>query len=148
VHREYSVELRRTREPQALRSLNILFVDGDPYSQEKMQQALGNGFVIRCVASLAEAREMLHTYLPDILISEVLVGSESGLDLCRYVRDQASLRHIPVMLLTSHTTLQDKVAGFAAGTDDYVVKPFDPLHLQARIRLLSRIKRLEQRTGV
>jgi DNA-binding response OmpR family regulator len=49
------------------------------------------------------------------------------------------------MLLTSLTTLQDKVAGFDAGADDYVVKPFDARHLMARIRLLSRIKRLEKR---
>ncbi|TMD63844.1 MAG: response regulator transcription factor [Chloroflexi bacterium] len=47
------------------------------------------------------------------------------------------------MLLTSLTTIQDKVAGFEAGADDYVVKPFDTRHLVARIRLLSRIKRLE-----
>ena len=49
------------------------------------------------------------------------------------------------MLLTSLTTFQDKVAGFDAGADDYVIKPFDTRHLIARIRLLSRIKRLEQR---
>ena len=54
-----------------------------------------------------------------------------------------SLRHLPIMLLTSLTTIQDKVAGFEAGADDYVVKPFDARHLVARIRLLSRIKRLE-----
>jgi DNA-binding response OmpR family regulator len=52
------------------------------------------------------------------------------------------------MLLTSCATLQDKVAGFQAGTDDYVVKPFDAQHLMARIRLLVRIKRLEQRPGI
>ncbi|MGH2481469.1 MAG: response regulator transcription factor, partial [Ktedonobacteraceae bacterium] len=53
------------------------------------------------------------------------------------------LHHLPIMLLTTLATLQDKVAGFEAGADDYVVKPFDARHLLARIRLLSRIKRLE-----
>jgi DNA-binding response OmpR family regulator len=48
------------------------------------------------------------------------------------------------MLLTSLTTLQDKIAGFDAGVDDYIVKPFDARHLAARIRLLLRIKRLQQ----
>jgi len=47
------------------------------------------------------------------------------------------------MLLTSLTTLQDKFAGFDAGTDDYVVEPFDARHLMARIRLLARMKHLE-----
>lgn len=113
-----------------------------------MQHALGGGFVVKCVVSVTEAKALLNVFVPDILISEVVVGQENGLDLCRYVRNQSSLRHLPIMLLTSLTTLHDKVAGFDAGTDDYVVKPFDVLHLQARVRLLSRIKRLEQRTSV
>ncbi len=85
----------------------------------------------------------LETNLPDVLICEILLGQENGLDLCRSIRSTPSLRHLPIMLLTSLTTIQDKVAGFEAGADDYVVKPFDARHLVARIRLLSRIKRLE-----
>ncbi len=139
--------MRVAHESQALRRLNILFVDSDPNIREKMQQTLGNMFALRCVASIAEAKEYLSVFLPDVLISEVVLGQENGLDLCRYVRDTASLRHLPIMLLTSLTTLQDKVAGFEAGADDYVVKPFDAHHLQARIRLLYRIKRIERRTG-
>ena len=79
-----------------------------------------------------------------MVICEVLLGQESGLDLCRFIRSTPSLRHLPIMLLTSLTTLQDKIAGFDAGTDDYVVKPFDARHLMARIRLLARIKGLEK----
>lgn len=135
-------------EPQALRRLNILFVDSDLNIHEKMQHVLGSGFVVRGVVSVTEAKEYLSMFLPDILISEVALGQENGLDLCRFVRNTVSLCHLPVMLLTSLTTLQDKVAGFDAGTDDYVVKPFDAHHLQARIRLLSRIKRLERRLHV
>ncbi len=85
----------------------------------------------------------LGTNLPDVLICEILLGQENGLDLCRSIRSVPSLRHLPIMLLTSLTTIQDKVAGFEAGADDYVVKPFDTRHLVARVRLLSRIKRLE-----
>jgi DNA-binding response OmpR family regulator len=128
-----------------MRRLNILFVESDPNTQEKMQNALGDGFSVHCVRSVAEAKECLQALQPDILISEVVVDQEDGLDLCRYVRSTPELSHLPIMLLTSLTTMQDKVAGFDAGTDDYVVKPFDAHHLQARIRLLARIKRLERR---
>jgi len=130
-----------------VRRLNILFIDSDPNAFEKMQQALGSGFYILYTATVREAKELLTTSPPDMVISEVIVGQESGLDLCRYMRSVPALRVIPIMLLTSLTTLQDKVAGFNAGADDYVVKPFDALHLQARIRLLARIKRLERRTS-
>ena len=132
------------RKSQPLRELHILFVDNDANSRDRIQQALGSGFVVQWATSLSDARQSLATQLPDVLICEVLLGQESGLDLCRFVRNTSSLRHLPIMLLTSLATFQDKVAGFDAGADDYVVKPFDMRHLMARIRLLSRIKRLEQ----
>jgi DNA-binding response OmpR family regulator len=119
-------------------------VDNDSNSRDRIQHALGSGFVVEWATSLSDARQSLERQLPDVLICEVLLGQESGLDLCRFVRNTSSLRHLPIMLLTSLATFQDKVAGFDAGADDYVVKPFDTRHLMARIRLLSRIKRLEQ----
>jgi len=124
--------------------LQILFVENDLNIQERMQRALGQVFTVECVASVTEAKSYLDTSVPDILISEVVVGLENGLDLCRYIRSVPALRSLPIMLLTSLATVQDKVAGFTAGTDDYVVKPCDAHHLMARIRLLSRIKRLER----
>ncbi len=127
-----------------MRRLQILFVDSDQNTCDRLQQALGNGAIVKCVASLTEARQSLVAYRPDIIISEVLLAEGNGLDLCRSIRSTPSLRHLPIMLLTSLTTIQDKVAGFDAGADDYVVKPFDARHLLARIRLLARIKRLEQ----
>jgi DNA-binding response OmpR family regulator len=129
-----------------LRQLQILLVDSDSNAREKLHHALAHTFMVYGVASMAEARAMLETFMPDILITEVMVGQESGLDLCRSIRNTASLHHLPIMLLTSFTTLQDKIAGFDAGADDYVVKPFDAHHLNARLRLLARIKRLERRT--
>jgi DNA-binding response OmpR family regulator len=127
-----------------LRRLHILLVDSDVNAHDKVQQALGSGAIVQWAATLTEAERYLVSYVPDIVISEVQLGREDGLNLCRNVRSTPSLRHLPIMLLSSLTTIQDKVAGFDAGADDYVVKPFDARHLMARIRLLTRIKRLEQ----
>ena len=134
-------------ELQRLRSLHILLVDDDPGACDKIQQALGSGFLVHNAHCLTEARQHLTAHIPDIVICEVVLGRESGLELCRYMRNTPSLRHVPIMLLTTQTTLQDKIAGFDAGADDYVVKPFDARHLMARIRLLARIKGLEQQDG-
>ncbi len=131
-------------ELQRLRRLHILLVDDDPGACDRIQQALGSGFLLQSAYSLMEARQHLTEYIPDIVICEVLLGQESGLELCRFIRNTPSLRHLPIMLLTTLTTLQDKIAGFDAGADDYVIKPFDARHLKARIRLLARMKRLEQ----
>jgi DNA-binding response OmpR family regulator len=131
-------------EPQALRKLQILLVDADQSTCDRLQQSLASGCVVECAPSFSQAKLYLETQLPDVLIVEVLLAHENGLDLCRFIRRQPALRHLPIMLLTSQATLQDKIAGFEAGADDYVVKPFDARHLLARIRLLARIKRIEQ----
>lgn len=129
---------------QQLRRLQVLLVDSDPHSREKVQQALDNGFILRFARSLEEARHSLEEFTPDILICEVLLpDNASGLDLCRLIRSSEIWRHLPVMLLTNLSTLQDKIAGFDAGADDYVVKPFDARYLTGRVRLLSRIKHME-----
>lgn len=132
-----------------VRRLHILFVDNDVQACNKIQQTLHEVFVVTCVMSFADAMRILEsTVLPDILITEVLLDQESGLDLCRFIRTgDESLHKLPIMLLTSLMTLRDKVRGFEAGADDYVVKPFDGRHLIARIKLLARIKRLEPRTS-
>ena len=127
--------------------LYILFVDNDPHARDRFIQTMGENFTVKCVSTISEAKVCLSVSRPDVLISEVMVGQENGLDLCRYIRSVPALRPLPVMLLTSLATVQDKIAGFSAGTDDYVVKPFDARHLVARIRILTRIKRLERRTN-
>lgn len=123
--------------------LRILFVDSDAYTCIKMQKALEPVFDVQCVASLAEAKQCLETNPPDMLISEVLIGKESGLSLCAYVRTTESIQKLPIMFLTSMSTIYDKVAGFEAGADDYVIKPFDSHYLISRVKLLARIKHLE-----
>jgi DNA-binding response OmpR family regulator len=126
-----------------LRKLHILLVDDDPQARDKVQQALGNGFYLRFARSLEEARHSLEEYVPDVLVCEVVLPDASGLDFCRQLRLSPVLRNLPIMLLTNLSTIQDKVAGFDAGADDYVVKPFDARYLMARLRLLSRIKHME-----
>ncbi len=132
-----------------MRRLHILFVDGDIQACKKMQQTLHEIFAVTCVMSIAEAKQILEVAPPpDLLITEVLFAQESGLDLCSSIRTgKESLQKLPIMLLTSRMTLSDKVRGFEAGADDYVVKPFDGHYLIARIKLLIRIKHLEPRTS-
>ena len=131
-------------ELQRLRRLHILLVDNDPGASDKIRRALENEFFLYSANSLDEARQYLKEYIPDLVICEVLLGQESGLELCRFIRSMPSLHNLPIMLLTSLTTLQDKIAGFNAGADDYVIKPFDARHLMARIRLLTRMKHMER----
>jgi DNA-binding response OmpR family regulator len=128
---------------QQLRTLHILLVDGDSYTREKIRQVLSKDVILYSALSCNEAGYILQRNAIDVLVSEVVLPDASGLDLCHMVRRSATLHPLSIMLLTTLSTLNDKISGFQAGADDYVVKPFDARHLMARIRLLSRIKRLE-----
>jgi DNA-binding response OmpR family regulator len=132
------------REQYPLRRLHILFVDSDVGGHERIQQVFDEEFALEFASSLSDVWKHLEVQVPDVLISELSLDQQSGLDLCRAIRGNPSFNFLPIMLLTSLATLQDKVSGFEAGADDYVVKPYDTHHLAARIRLLVRIKHLEQ----
>jgi DNA-binding response OmpR family regulator len=125
-------------------ALSVLVVDGNPASRERVREALGAQCVVRFAAGVRDALTALHTQLPDLLVSEVDLTDGSGLALCEEIRATPKLKRLPIMLLTDRASINDKVAGFQAGADDYVVKPLDARLFHARVRLLDRIKRLEK----
>ena len=77
----------------------------------------------------------------DLLVLDLSLPGLNGLEVCRQLRNVAR-RSTPVLMLTGRDTLDDKLAGFDSGADDYLVKPFDLLELEARIRALSLRSRL------
>jgi DNA-binding response OmpR family regulator len=74
---------------------------------------------------------------PDVLVLDLGLPALDGLRVCERLRDQGD-RHVPVLMLTARDALDDKVGGFAAGADDYLVKPFAGEELLARVRALGR----------
>lgn len=126
------------------RQLSVLVVEGSQAARDRVRQALGDGYVLRFASGVREALEAVRTQTPDLVVSEVDLPEGDGLEFCEQVRDLPGARQLPIMLLTSRSSINDKVAGFQAGADDYVVKPFDMRLFRARIRLLFRIKGLER----
>lgn len=114
----------------------------------RVRQTLGDGYEVHDVASGELALAALQTYIPDVLITEVDLPDFSGFELIERIRRIPSLARLPIMLLTTRAALADKVAGFHAGADDYLVKPFDVRLFSFRVRLLCRIKRLEDTPGI
>lgn len=126
------------------RQLSVLVVEGSQAARERVRQALGDGYVLRFASGVREALAAVRAQTPDLVVSEVDLLEGDGLDFCEQVRNLPSVSQLPIMLLTSRSSITDKVAGFQAGADDYVVKPLDMRLFRARIRLLFRIKGLER----
>jgi two-component system phosphate regulon response regulator OmpR len=115
----------------------ILVVDDDVRLRGLLSRYLGeNGFRVTTAASAAEARDRLRFLQPDLMVLDVMMPGESGLDLTGGLRAENS--DVPVLLLTARGAPEDRIAGFEAGADDYLPKPFDPRELVLRIRAMLR----------
>lgn len=117
---------------------HILLVDDDARLAQLAGRYLSeNGFRVTRAASAAEARERLRAMEFDLMVLDVMMPGETGLDLTNSLRAERAPA-MPILLLTARDTPEDVVAGFEAGADDYLGKPFDPRVLVARLRAMLR----------
>ena len=114
----------------------ILLVDDEAALREPLAEYLvRQGFAVSQAASAAQARSLLRSQTPDLVLLDIMMPGEDGLSLCRHLSET---RSIPTILLTARGEATDRIVGLEIGADDYVVKPFDPRELVARIRSVLR----------
>lgn len=115
---------------------HVLIVDDDARICALLERYLReNGFVAVTAANAAEAREVLGLFEFDVLVVDVMMPGQSGVDFTRDLRAETDL---PVLLLTALGQGEDKIKGLEAGADDYLVKPFEPLELLLRLKTILR----------
>ena len=115
----------------------ILVVDDDARLRGLLQRYLTeNGFRVATAEHAADARDRLRFLQPDLLVLDVMMPGEDGLTLTESLRRERI--DTPVLLLTARGGPEDRIAGFEAGADDYLAKPFDPRELLLRIRAMLR----------
>lgn len=114
----------------------ILAVDDDIHTLELISIYLSqSGYRVIKAVNGTEGLHILERQLPDLAIIDVMMPVMDGLQLTRLIREQYN---IPVLLLTAKGKLEDKEKGYIAGSDDYLVKPFEPKELLFRIRAILR----------
>lgn len=123
----------------------VLFVDPAQPMHYRIEQELGGLYELRHAMTAGEALDNIQRRPPDMLITEVDLPDMSGFALCEQVRLQPETTGLPILILTARDGMNDKISGFQAGADDYLVKPIDPRFFSARVLLLFRIKALEQK---
>src|SRR5918998_2899272 len=115
----------------------LLVVDDDARLRALLQRFLAEqGFRVTAAADAAAARAALAAMAFDLVVLDVMMPGESGLDLTESLRREG--QEVPVLMLTARGAPDDRVAGFEHGTDDYLPKPFDPRELALRIRTILR----------
>ena len=114
----------------------LLLVDDEAALRDPLGEYLTRqGFAVLAAANAAEARAVLKDQTVDLVLLDVMMPGEDGLSLCRHVTET---RAIPTILLTARGEATDRIVGLEIGADDYVVKPFEPRELVARIRSVLR----------
>ncbi|MBQ8829522.1 MAG: response regulator [Burkholderiaceae bacterium] len=129
-------------------TINVLIVEDEPAIQELIAYTCRtSGFEVARASNVGEARKILEFKLPDLILLDWMLPDLSGLEWLRMLRRNEATRALPVIMLTARGQEDDKVAGLEAGADDYVVKPFSPRELVARIRAAIRRNSGEQELG-
>lgn len=118
---------------------NILVIDDDQRLRTLLVQFLENSDLrVQAAANAAEARSYLASQSFDVLIVDIMMPGESGLQLTQSLRQ---IYDVPILLLTARDQIDDKLLGFHSGANDYLTKPFEPAELLARIRVMLKYKK-------
>ena len=120
----------------ATEGAHILVVDDDARLRELLRKFLSDrGFVVTTAANSAEAEARLGALQFDLMVLDVMMPGDDGIELTRRLRRTSS---VPILLLTARAEPQDRIAGLASGADDYLPKPFEPDELLLRVKAILR----------
>jgi putative two-component system response regulator len=121
----------------------ILVVEDEPHIREVLSGLLGAlGYRLLLAASAEQALDALNVVSPDLVLTDVHLGAMSGIELCTRLKADPRYELMPVVILTAVGDLEARVAGLAAGADDFFTKPVEFVELRTRLAALLRVKML------
>lgn len=135
-----------SKEPSAThnsKSRRILVVDGDPESLEiAMVPLRWEGYDIRGVSDGKDALQIIDTWIPHVVILDWKIPQVNGMDILKQVRSR--FPHVSCIFISGDSSIESIIEGLDAGADDYIVKPFVPLEMLARVRTQLRLRDLHE----
>lgn len=118
---------------------HILVVDDDKRLRELLRKTLmEQNVMVSTAADARDAEAKLATCAFDLMVLDVMMPGEDGMAFTRRLREKRDTRQLPILLLTARAESSDRIEGLEAGSDDYLVKPFEPRELQLRIQAILR----------
>jgi signal transduction histidine kinase len=137
--------------PPGRSTATVLVAEDDPQLAARVARTLAEEYTVIIALDGLAALELARTHQPHLLVTDVDMPGMDGIELTRRFRDATGERLAPVVILSAMADLGDRISGLEAGATDYVVKPFDPRELRARVKsqlalreLAVRVHRAEQ----
>ena len=129
------------REYQAMPKEKILVVDDEEDILELLKYNLSReGYQVFCTTSGEKTLNLVKTETPDLIVLDLMLPGMDGLEVARRLKDNPHTKNVPIVMLTAKGEEADIVTGLELGADDYVIKPFSPRILLARVRAVLRRK--------
>jgi len=119
-----------------VRKEKILTIDDDPDILDVLELTLSEQYEVFQAGNGDEGLHALQQKNPDLIICDYTMPVMNGREFCKALKKDILLRHIPIIMLTGKGEVHDRIEGIEAGADDYIVKPFDPSELLARIKMI------------
>ena len=119
-----------------MRKEKILTIDDDPDILDVLELTLSEQYEVLQAGNGDEGLNVLRQKNPDLIICDYTMPVMNGREFCKALKKDILLRHIPIIMLTGKGEVHDRIEGIEAGADDYIVKPFDPSELLARIKMI------------
>jgi DNA-binding response OmpR family regulator len=117
----------------------ILVIDDDELVSRTLQRALKMyDYQVMTANSGIEGLQLARRHRPDLIILDIMMPGVDGYQVCRQIRGDPLLKELPVLFLTAKAKDEDKIEGFRAGADDYLVKPFNMQELELRVKAILR----------
>jgi len=128
----------------------VLIVDDEPDIRAVMLFALeGSGFRVLEAGHADDARKLVQSEEPDIILLDWMLPGRSGLELAQQLKQNAKTKSIPIIMISARGEEEDRIRGLETGADDYITKPFSPREMVARVNaVLRRAKPEEQRDQI
>ncbi|OEK08353.1 hypothetical protein A8C32_02570 [Flavivirga aquatica] len=131
---------------ESLKKSNVFIVEDNDEMRLFLEDIFAKYFKVTSFSNGKECSSVLEREWPDLIISDVMMPVMNGIELCEYVKSDMKTSHIPMILLTAVSTMENKLQGLGVGADAYINKPFQVKHLVLQsIMLLKNRKRLRER---
>ena len=122
----------------------ILIVDDNPLNLEILEEVCGDHFTCETASCGEEALVVAAMFHPDIVLLDIMMPDMDGYQVCKIMRENPMLNRAKIIMVSAKGMLAERLKGYTAGADDYIVKPFDDDELLAKIKVYARLKAEEE----
>jgi len=127
-------------------TVKVMIVEDDTELNSFIRESLGAYYKVICAFNGAEGLILAKSQLPDLIVADITMPLVDGITMCKNIKEDAILSHIPVILLTAKSDIEDQVTGYNHGADAYVIKPFNLKLLKSQIDGIIKGRRKLQKT--